>query len=116
MSTRKSNNAMRAYNGHTGDVTLNAVLSQIPQDLQDGLTGKQLGQVMTAINTAYHNGRASHKGLDIMDDCVWLPWGGPNNGGQLVPVAALRTISITDLPREGNVDKRRYTMDYEETY
>jgi hypothetical protein len=115
LSTRKSNNAMRSYNGHKGNVTINAVMDQIPQELQSILTGKQLGMVMSAVNSAYHNGRASLKGLDLIDDCVWLPWGG--DAGQLVPIAALKSISIDQGPRKANgLDCRNYKMDYEEMY
>lgn len=106
--------AMDAYNGHNGPVTLAAVEDQIPDELRQRLTGREYGLVMSVVNTAYHNGRASHGGLDLCDDCVWLPWGGgttkdntTRDRGQLIPIAALRTIEVEATPKS-----RRYTMDY----
>lgn len=64
---------------------------------------------MSAVNAAYHNGRASHGGIDMCDDCVWMPFGGGvedgKERGQLIPIEALRRINKT-----GN----RYTLDYTE--
>ena len=104
---------MAAYTGHHGPVTLKAVRDQIPQELKRRLTGYELGLVMSAVNAAYHNGRASHGGLDLCDDCVWIPWvprhDGPDEGA-LIPIAALRTVKIED--REQGV---RYVMDYVES-
>jgi len=97
---------MATYKGFSGPRTVEAVLAQIPEDLQGRLTGRELGMVMTAVNTAYHNGRASHQGIDICDDCVWLPWRGTKGEGQLIPIAALRAIQITD---------NHYTLDYTES-
>ena len=102
---------MAAYSGHAGPVTVGAILEQIPQELQDRLTGHELGLVMSAVNTAYHNGRASHGGLDLCDDCVWLPFGGGivedgKERGQLIPIEALRRIKISG---------DRYTLDYTES-
>lgn len=101
--------AMAAYSGHAGQVTVRAVLEQIPQELRDRLTGHELGLVMSAVNAAYHNGRASHGGLDLCDDCVWLPFGGGvedgKERGQLIPIEALRRIK-----KDGN----HYTLDYTE--
>jgi hypothetical protein len=57
---------MTAYNGFKGSNTVNAVLEQIPDELKDQLTGRQLGLVMSAVNSAYHNGRAS-TGAEVID-------------------------------------------------
>ena len=100
---------MAAYDGFHGSRTVDAVLAQIPRDLQQRLTGRELGMVMSAVNAAYHNGRASHGGLDLCDDAVWLPWGGGTEDGkergQMIPIDALRAIQISG---------KRYTMDYDE--
>lgn len=127
--------AEAAYDGHHGPVTMSAVEAQIPDELRNRLTGYEYGLVMSAVNAAYHNGRASHGGLDLCDDCVWLPWGGeiktecgacntddPDKckcvdkigmeTGQLIPIAALRHIKIDN----SEPNKRRYTMDYTESY
>ena len=133
MNTRKYNNMMATYTGFKGTVTMGAVSDQIPATLKQRLTGAELGLVMSAVNNAYHNGRASHGGVDVLDDCVWLPWGGGlktecgacqtqdpdkcrcvdkigQETGQLVPIAALRKIQITDTDTGG----QNYALDYTE--
>lgn len=72
MNTLKKKNALKHYKGHDGPVTLNAVQSLVPDELWGELTGRQLGIVMTAINNAYHKGRAS-TGAEVVDDHgVWV--------------------------------------------
>lgn len=69
--TRESR-MMAAYTGHHGPVTVDAVLAQIPTELQKQLTGKQLGMVMNCVNAAYHNGKAAC-GAEIIDgDAIWI--------------------------------------------
>lgn len=63
---------MYAYNGHHGPVTIQAVLDQIPDELKQRLTGRELGLVMSAINKAYHNGRASCQAAVIDGDAIWI--------------------------------------------
>ncbi len=104
---------MAAYTGHHGPVTIQAVQDQIPQELKQRLTGHEYGLVMSAVNTAYHNGRASHGGLDLCDDCVWIPWVRREDGngeGIMIPIEALRTIELKD--GEQGV---HYVMDYVES-
>lgn len=119
MNTLKRKNMMNAYNGFKGHQTVKHVQSFIDPELFDRLTGKELGLVMSSINTAYHAGRQSLNGIDLCDDAVWLPWGGgkydaeqalpgsviPKSGetGQLIPINALRNIKI---------DNNRYTLDF----
>jgi hypothetical protein len=115
----------RAGGGFCGEATINAILSDIPDELRERLTGHELGLAMLAVARAYHKGRASHGGLDLCDEYVWLPWGGgllkddpewqggdhlegEMERGQLVPINALRTITIT------HGDTTHYTMDYAE--
>ena len=109
MNNRKMRAMMKAYTGHAGAVTVGEVRKQIPQELQDRLTGHEYGLVMSAVNAAYHKGRASLGGLDLCDDCVWVPWGGETKDGketgQLIPIQALRNIKI---------DGKKYTLNYEE--
>lgn len=76
MHTTKYNNMMAAYDGFKGHVTVAAVRAQIPDELTDRLTGHELGLVMSAINSAYHNGRAS-TGAEVydanpVDGAVWI--------------------------------------------
>ena len=106
---------MAAYTGHHGHTTIEAVMAQIPPELRDRLTGHELGLVMSVVNDAYHNGRASHGGLDLCDDAVWYPWGGGSSGtgdnpsdherGQMIPIEALRRIKVNG---------KRYTLDFTE--
>lgn len=74
-----------------------------------GLAGLELGMVMSAVNDGDHNGRASLGGLDLRDDCVWLPRGQRDDGseGMLLPIAALSSITI-----ERGDQGIRYLMDY----
>ena len=59
MNAAKQNRMMSVYNGFRGDATVNDILSRIPAELKDVLTGAQLGHVMNAINQAYHDGKAA---------------------------------------------------------
>lgn len=94
MNTIKHKNMMASYTGFAGTQTMSAVQSQIPTELYQRLTGHELGLVMSAINTAYHNGRASLGGFDLVDDCLWSPVTGDN--GALIPLEALRALKITE--------------------
>jgi len=100
---------MAGYNGFRGSRTVQAVEEGIPRELIDKLTGQELGLVMSAVNAAYHRGRASLGGVDLCDDALWLPWGGPEDSGQLIPVAALRAIKI--VQENG---KASYALEYSE--
>lgn len=76
MKTRKGtkrDRMMAAYDGFKGPQTVNAVFSQIPEELQEQLTGRQLGLVMSAINRAYHTG--VKKGEEEITDYICLPNG-----------------------------------------
>lgn len=127
MNTLKHKNMMASYTGHNGHVTVGAVTDQIPAELFARLTGHELGLVMSAVNTAYHNGRASHGGFDITDDCLWSPVTG--DGGALIPLEALRAITITEtterVPHEPTMHDpstssrwttKHYSLDYKERY
>ncbi len=70
--TSRERNMMAAYKGHRGSLAMAAVEEQIPAELADRLTGRELGLVMTAVNAAYHNGRASC-GAEVVDgDFLWI--------------------------------------------
>lgn len=77
---------LSTYDGFAGTRTLDAILSQIPAELQQRLTGKELGQVMSAVNTSYHNAKAAC-GAEVVDDCVWVE-------NKLIPLAAIKAITI----------------------
>jgi len=96
MNMRKYRNMLSAYDGHTGPVTMAAVKAHIPDELWGRLTGREIGLVMSAVNSAYHAGRASKGGLDLVDgDAVWLPWGGPDGKGQLVEVETIKGLDLS---------------------
>lgn len=68
----KITRAIAMYNGSKGTQTVQAVLEQIPGELKLTLTGKQLGLVMSVVNKAYHNGKASC-GCEVIDgEMVWI--------------------------------------------
>lgn len=69
---RKHQTAMTIYNGHKGETTMKAVWSFVPQELQDRLTGKELGMVLNAINAAYQAGRASAGAEKIDSNAVYV--------------------------------------------
>ena len=64
--------AMAAYQGHKGTATVAAVLAQVPLELRNSLTGRQLGMVMSAVDAAYHNGKAAAGAEMINANCVWI--------------------------------------------
>ena len=82
MNSLKRKNMMAVYNGFRGGETLKAVLAQIPAGLVARLTGAELGAVMSAVNAAYHNGKAA-AGAEAMDNggAVWVNLEG---GGRMV--------------------------------
>lgn len=99
----------RAGGGFTGSATMQSILQDIGDELRIRLTGHELGLAMLAVARAYHKGRQSHQGIDVCDDCVWLPWGGGlrnddpecnKERGQLIPIAAIRAITVTNVPND----------------
>ena len=69
---RKHQTAMSIYNGHKGESTVKAVWSFVPQELQESLTGKELGLVLNAINAAYQAGKASTGAEKIDNNAVYV--------------------------------------------
>lgn len=121
MNARKHRNMMAAYTGFKGTRTVAAVQEQIPAELFDRLTGHELGLVMSAVNAAYHNGRAS-TGAEVVDDCLCID-------GQLIPLAAINAIDVTETVEITEREPtrhfpqtterwttRRYTMDWSEKF
>jgi len=62
----KINRACRLGHWHKGPNTQGAVLAQLPQQLLGTLTSRDIALVCDAINTAYHNGKASC-GCEVID-------------------------------------------------
>jgi hypothetical protein len=58
MRSDKKNRMMANYNGFAGHQTVSHITSNIPTELLDQLTGKQLGLIMSALNKFYHQGKA----------------------------------------------------------
>ena len=85
MRSDKAKRAMQAYSGHAGAETVSHVMSTIPTSLITKLTGKQVGQVMSIRNAAYHEGKSA-AGAEICDDAVWV-------AGKLIPLAVIAALS-----------------------
>jgi len=72
MNTLKHKNMVNAYNGFLGPITKADIMRHIPDYLIGKLTGKELGLVMAAVNSAYHSGKRI-AGADIIDgDAIWI--------------------------------------------
>lgn len=102
MRRDKYNRAMAEYKGFRGHVTVSHIHDMIPASLAENITGQQYGAVMNTVNTAYHAGRSSCGGAEIIDDCVWIPVKSMDNGGILLPLSV-----VSQIVRKGN----RYTVD-----
>jgi len=97
-------------------------MSTIPEELAENITGKQLGMVMSIRNAAYHEGKGA--GLEICDDCVWIPSPTPEDpkAGNLIPLAVLRAIKVEERIKDDEYNRthgtsyteRRYTVDTSE--
>lgn len=61
------NRAIETYTGFKGGATLSAITDQVPEELIERLTGKELGLVMEAINAAFQKGKAS-TGAEMIDN------------------------------------------------
>jgi hypothetical protein len=55
----KWDRTLAAYDGHKGAQTIKHIRNLIGNELAEVLTGRQYGLVMSAVNRAYHEGRAS---------------------------------------------------------
>lgn len=108
MRSDKRTRAMQEYDGFQGTQTVEHVMSSIPDSLCDDLTGRQVGKVMSIRNAAYQEGKRALDGIDLCDDCVWLPWGGTEGNGQLVPVEALKRIT-SETTDKGTTYRLEYT-------
>lgn len=69
---RKIRRAKRLYEGFKGSETMAAVFGQIPDDLIQELTAKQIAAVAELINAAYHKGRASTGAEMVEDNAVYV--------------------------------------------
>ena len=67
----KINKAVKQYNGFKGGRTLDAIMEQIPEELNSKLTSSELALVMQVVNSAYHNGRAS-TGAENVGGAIWI--------------------------------------------
>lgn len=100
MRTDKTNRMMQAYDGFRGDQTVRAVKDQIPSELFAQLTGHQLGLIMSAVNQAYHNGKAAC-GCEIIDgDAIYI-----NKLGHLYELTDIAKLQLAIGSRQKSVDK-----------
>jgi hypothetical protein len=68
----KEDRAMAAYDGFKGQATMSHIRKLIGKELCDRLTGHELGLVMSAVNRAYHEGKASTGAEMIDSNCVYI--------------------------------------------
>jgi len=57
---RRALDVVASLHVHTGPVTVSHILALVGDELQKSLTGRQLGQVMVAVNRGFQTGKA-HK-------------------------------------------------------
>ena len=87
----KQANIEKAYTGFSGPDTFESVKSFIPEELNNRLTGMEIGLVMNAINNAYHAGKQSC-GCEIVNgDCIWI-----DQIQKLVPIDEIEKIITED--------------------
>jgi len=68
----KYDRALKVYAGFKGGATVEHIKKLIGKELAERLTGHELGLVMSAVNRAYQEGKAS-AGAELIDDnCVWI--------------------------------------------
>ena len=68
----KTARAMAAYDGFKGSRTVAHIQKLIGKEIAERLTGHEFGLVMSAVNRAYHEGKAS-TGAEVIDgDYVWV--------------------------------------------
>jgi hypothetical protein len=63
---------MAAYTGFKGGQTIAHVQKLVGKELADRLTGHDLGLVMSAVDRAFHEGKASAGAEMIDSNCVWV--------------------------------------------
>lgn len=116
MHTLKSKNMMNSYTGFTGPETVRAVLSQIPFELAQRLTGHELGLVMNAVNNAFHNGQHLVKGIEVLPDdhCVYIDGKFTNGEGVLLPIEAFKTLRKVSTQNKDSIT-HNYHMNFTET-
>ena len=68
----KISRALNRANIHHGPVTESAILSAIPAELIDELPSRLITKVIEALNTHWHNARASTGAEKIDSNCVWV--------------------------------------------
>ena len=104
MRSDKFNRAMAEYKGFKGTQTVQHVERIMTAAGLDEakLTGQQWGQIMQAVNEAYHEGRAS-TGAEVFDGLVI-------SGDCVAPLKAVRKIS-----RQYNSDANETAIFYNDT-
>lgn len=73
MRKDKLNRALQTYSGFKGSVTVSHIMSTIPCDLQNKITGNQLGAVMDVRNNAYQEGKTA--AIREIEQFIGLPAG-----------------------------------------
>lgn len=75
----KINRAVEKYKGFKGNSTINAITERVPDELIEHLNSDQIALVMSAINKAYQDGKASAGAEMIDNNAVYI-----NNIGRVI--------------------------------
>ena len=73
MRKDKMNRAMGVFTGFKGTATVSHILQNIPEKLQNEVTGKQLGTVMNIHNKAFQDGKQA--AIKELEEYIGLPAG-----------------------------------------
>lgn len=68
----KADRALAAFDGFKGGATVDHIKKLVGKELADKLTGHELGLVMSAVNRAYQEGKASAGAEMIDSNCVYI--------------------------------------------
>jgi hypothetical protein len=68
----KADRALKAYDGFKGGATVDHIKKLVGKELAERLTGHELGLVMSAVNRAYQEGKASAGAEMIDSNCVYI--------------------------------------------
>lgn len=73
MRKDKIKRAMEVFSGHEGPATVSHIIRNIPVNLRNDVTGKQLGTIMNIHNKAYQEGKQA--AIKEIEEYIGLPAG-----------------------------------------
>jgi hypothetical protein len=116
MRSDKYARVLEGIKGHKGAATVDAILSTVLTGSIPDLPGRVIGEIANIRHNAYIEGRS--RGLDICDNCVWIPDPAADDGGQLIPLAVLRAIKIAKTTKTNimHTDNPRHSYQWHTIY